>query len=60
MGDECFIYDWKDDCVIGDICEKGFQLCLYIVWFGEVVLVLELVVVEVIMVYYIIIIGILM
>lgn len=29
------ILDWKDDLVLGDMCEKGYQLRPHIVWFGE-------------------------
>lgn len=29
------IYDWIDDCNIGDLCERGSQLRPNIVWFGE-------------------------
>ena len=29
------IYSWEKDCVLGDHCEKGFQLRPHIVWFGE-------------------------
>jgi len=34
---EDLVYDWEKDIVIGDTCEKGFQLRPYIVWFGEAV-----------------------
>ena len=33
--DSNLIYDWKKDVLIGDNCEKGFQLRPHIVWFGE-------------------------
>ncbi|MEM9992103.1 MAG: Sir2 family NAD-dependent protein deacetylase, partial [Bacteroidota bacterium] len=29
------IYDWEDDCNLGDTCPKGEQLRPHIVWFGE-------------------------
>lgn len=29
------IYEWKKDLILGDKCEKGFQLRPHIVWFGE-------------------------
>lgn len=29
------VYDWTEDCNIGDKCEKGSQLRPHIVWFGE-------------------------
>lgn len=56
-GDERLIYDWEDDCIIGDTCEKGFQLRPHIVWFGEAVPALESAVAEVITAHHIIIIG---
>ena len=33
--DPTLIYDWVEDCNIGDKCEKGSQLRPHIVWFGE-------------------------
>lgn len=33
--DSTLIYDWTEDCNIGDKCEKGSQLRPHIVWFGE-------------------------
>ena len=35
------VYDWKKDIVLGDLCAKGFQLRPHIVWFGEMVPMLE-------------------
>ena len=35
--DERLIYDWEEDCNIGDRCEKKSQLRPHIVWFGEMV-----------------------
>lgn len=35
------IYDCKKDIVLGDVCEKGTQLRPHIVWFGEMVPMLE-------------------
>ena len=29
------IYDWTEDCNIGDLCELGSQMRPHIVWFGE-------------------------
>ena len=29
------IYNWKDDLILGDVCEEKAQLRPYIVWFGE-------------------------
>ena len=33
--DSTLIYDWTEDCNIGDKCEKGSQLRPHIVWFSE-------------------------
>lgn len=33
--DSTIIYDWSEDCNIGDKCKKGSQLRPHIVWFGE-------------------------
>jgi NAD-dependent deacetylase len=33
--DEKLVYDWHNDCNIGDKCEKGSQLRPHIIWFGE-------------------------
>jgi NAD-dependent deacetylase len=33
--DSTLVYDWIEDCNIGDKCEKGSQLRPHIVWFGE-------------------------
>ena len=35
------IYEWTDDLNIGDFCEQGYQLRPHIVWFGEMVPMLE-------------------
>jgi NAD-dependent deacetylase len=40
-GDERLVYEWRADLVLGDKCEKGFQLRPHIVWFGEMVPMLE-------------------
>jgi NAD-dependent deacetylase len=40
-GYEALIYEWKKDIRIGDLCEKGYQLRPHIVWFGEMVPMLE-------------------
>ncbi len=29
------IYDWKNDLILGDVCEEKAQLRPFIVWFGE-------------------------
>lgn len=33
--DPSLVYDWSEDCNIGDKCERGSQLRPHIVWFGE-------------------------
>ena len=33
--DPTLIYDWAEDCNLGDKCEKGSQLRPHIIWFGE-------------------------
>ncbi|MDG1039751.1 MAG: NAD-dependent deacylase [Polaribacter sp.] len=35
------VYDWKNDLVLGDLCEEKSQLRPHIVWFGEDVPLLE-------------------
>lgn len=40
-GNSKLIYDWTDDLNEGDICEQGHQLRPHIVWFGEMVPMLE-------------------
>jgi len=39
--DETVIYNWEDDLVLGNTCEKNSQLRPHIVWFGEAVPMLE-------------------
>ncbi len=39
--DENLIYPIEGDINIGDVCEKGFQLRPHIVWFGEMVPMME-------------------
>lgn len=39
--DEKLVYEWKKDLVTGDLCERGYQLRPHIVWFGEMVPMLE-------------------
>ncbi|MFQ5447428.1 MAG: NAD-dependent deacetylase, partial [Saprospiraceae bacterium] len=39
--DDSLIYPWPGDLNIGDCCEKGSQLRPHIVWFGEMVPMLE-------------------
>ena len=38
---ESLVYDWKKDLNTGDTCEEGHQLRPHIVWFGEMVPMLE-------------------
>jgi NAD-dependent deacetylase len=38
---EHLVYDWKKDILMGDVCERGTQLRPHIVWFGEMVPMLE-------------------
>ena len=38
---EDLIYDWTTDINPGDVCAKGYQLRPHIVWFGEMVPMLE-------------------
>lgn len=35
------VYNWEEDLVLGDLCEKGAQLRPHIVWFGESVPMIE-------------------
>lgn len=56
-GDPSLIYDWEDDCSLGDRCDKGYQLRPHIVWFGEAVPAIETAVNEVYNADVIIIIG---
>ena len=37
MYDEFNVKDWTQDLVLGDLCDKGYQLRPHIVWFGEAV-----------------------
>jgi NAD-dependent deacetylase len=39
--DESLVYDWRKDLVSGDKCERGSQLRPHIVWFGEMVPMIE-------------------
>ncbi len=41
LGDPSLVYEWKGDLVLGDKCEKGHQMRPHIVWFGEMVPMLE-------------------
>lgn len=37
VGKQASVYDWQDDLHLGDLCEEGHQLRPHIVWFGEMV-----------------------
>jgi NAD-dependent deacetylase len=39
--DESLVYEWKKDILPGDNCERGSQLRPHIVWFGEMVPMIE-------------------
>lgn len=39
--DEKLVYSWQKDIHVGDLCEKGSQLRPHIVWFGEMVPLLD-------------------
>lgn len=41
LGNESLVYEWKKDLNEGDLCEEGHQLRPHIVWFGEMVPMLE-------------------
>ena len=41
LGNPAIVYDWEDDLNEGDKCEEGHQLRPHIVWFGEMVPMLE-------------------
>lgn len=55
--DEHLVYEWKKDLFIGDMCAKGSQLRPHIVWFGEMVPMLEKAIDEVVKAEIVIIIG---
>lgn len=55
--DEKLIYDWQTDINIGDTCELGSQLRPHIVWFGELVPMIEPAAIEVAAADIIIIVG---
>jgi NAD-dependent deacetylase len=40
--DEDLVLDWKDDLNLGDLCEHNRQLRPHIVWFGEMVPMIEI------------------
>ena len=39
--DDNLVLDWKEDLVLGDVCPEGNQLRPHIVWFGEMVPMLD-------------------
>ncbi|MEM9076515.1 MAG: NAD-dependent deacylase [Bacteroidota bacterium] len=41
MADENYVLEWEKDLVLGDVDENGHQLRPHIVWFGEMVPLLE-------------------
>lgn len=45
-GNENLVYDWPGDIRIGDVCEAGHQLRPHIVWFGEMVPMMDVAVSE--------------
>ncbi|MBK7873299.1 MAG: NAD-dependent deacylase [Saprospiraceae bacterium] len=51
------VYEWKKDILLGDVCELGSQLRPHIVWFGEVVPMIEPAAIEVAMADIIMVIG---
>ncbi|MDX1943604.1 MAG: NAD-dependent deacylase [Saprospiraceae bacterium] len=51
------IYEWKKDILLGDACELGSQLRPHIVWFGEMVPMIEPAALEVAMADVIIVVG---
>lgn len=38
---ETDVQEWKTDLILGDVCDKGYQLRPHIVWFGEDVPMIE-------------------
>jgi len=39
--DEELVYEWRDDVQLGDTCARGSQLRPHVVWFGEMVPMME-------------------
>lgn len=39
--DHRLVYEWREDLKMGDTCEKGHQLRPHVVWFGEMVPMME-------------------
>lgn len=55
--DQNLIYEWRKDILMGDTCELGSQLRPHIVWFGEMVPMIEPAAVEVAMADIVIVVG---
>jgi len=55
--DEDLIYEIKKDILLGDLCARGSQLRPHIVWFGEMVPMLEKAIAEILDADYILVIG---
>jgi NAD-dependent deacetylase len=55
--DEALVYEWTGDLHLGDRCEKGSQLRPHIVWFGEMVPMLETAIHEMINADYVMVVG---
>jgi len=54
---ENLIYEWPKDILMGDVCELGAQLRPHIVWFGEMVPMLEYAIEEIINANHILVVG---
>lgn len=54
---EELVYSWTTDLQLGDLCERGFQLRPHIVWFGEMVPMLERAVEEIMQADIVLVIG---
>ncbi len=51
------VYEWKKDLIIGDLCVQGSQLRPHIVWFGEMVPMLEKAIEEILQADIVLVIG---
>lgn len=54
---EDLVYEWRKDLNMGETCERGYQLRPHIVWFGEMVPMLEKAVQEIIDAEIVIVVG---
>ncbi len=54
---EYLVYEWRKDIHIGDTCERGSQLRPHIVWFGEMVPMLERAIEEMLQTEIVIVVG---